>query len=85
MSEKPTFDPTKRYTWGPQDQFTLSGDQFGLILNALRGVISTPEASRILLAAEAANAIDGVMAKAVEDGIVKEAPEEPQLHSLPKE
>jgi len=85
MSEKPTFDPTKRYTWGPQDQFTLSGDQFGLILNALRGVISTPEASRILLAAEAANAVDGIMAKAVEDGIVKEAPEEPQLHSLPKE
>jgi hypothetical protein len=85
MSEKPTFDPTKRYTWGPQDQFTLSGDQFGLILNALRGIITTPEASRILLAAEAANAIDGVMAKAVEDGIVKEAPEEPQLHSLPKE
>lgn len=85
MSEKPTFDPTKRYTWGPQDQFTLSGDQFGLILNALRGVISTPEASRILLAAEAANAIDGVMAKAVEDGIVKEAPEETELHTLPKE
>lgn len=85
MSEKPKFDPTKRYTWGPQDQFTLSGDQFGLILNALRGVISTPEASRILLAAEAANAIDGVMAKAVEDGIVVEAPEEPKLHTLPKE
>ncbi len=85
MSEKPKFDPTKRYTWGPQDQFTMSGEQFGLILNALRGVISTPEASRILLAAEAANTIDSIMAKAVEDGIVVEAPEEPQLHTLPKE
>lgn len=85
MSEKPTFDPTKRYTWGPQDQFTLSGDQFGLILNALRGIITTPEASRILLAAEASNAVDGIMAKAVEDGIVKEAPEETELHTLPKE
>lgn len=78
MSEKPTFDPTKRYTWGPQDQFVLTGDQFGLILNALRGVISTPEASRILLAAQASEAIDEVMAKAVEDGIVVEAPEAPQ-------
>ncbi len=85
MSEKPKFDPTKRYTWGPQDQFAMNGEQFGLILNALRGVISTPEASRILLAAEAANTIDSIMAKAVEDGIVVEAPEEPQLHTLPKE
>ena len=85
MSEKPKFDPTKRYTWGPQDQFTLSGDQFGLILNALRSVISTPEASRILLAAQANEVVDGIMAKAVEDGIVVEAPEEPELHTLPKE
>lgn len=85
MSEKPTFDPTKRYTWGPQDEFTLTGDQFGLVLNAIRGIISTPEAARILVAAQASEAIDGIMAKAVEAGIVKEAPEEPQLHSLPKQ
>ena len=78
MSEKPTFDPSKRYTWGPTDQFTLTGDQFGLILNAIRGVISTPEASRILLAAQASEMIDEVMAKAVEAGIVVEAPEAPK-------
>lgn len=85
MSEKPTFDPNKRYTWGPTDQFVLTGDQFGLVLNALRGVLSTPEAGRILLAAQASETIDAIMAKAVEAGIVKEAPEEPQMHSLPKQ
>lgn len=85
MSEKPTFDPTKRYTWGPQDEFTLTGDQFGLILNAIRGVISTPEAARILVAAQASEVIDGIMAKAVEAGVVKEAPEEPEVRTLPKE
>lgn len=78
MSEKPTFDPTKRYTWGPTDEFVLTGDQFGLILNAIRGVISTPEASRILLAAQASEMIDEVMAKAVEAGVVVEAPEAPK-------
>lgn len=78
MSEKITYDPSKRYTWTPNDQFTLSGEQFGLILNSLRGVISTQEAARILLAAEANNALEQVLANAVESGVVKEAPEEPQ-------
>lgn len=78
MSEKITYDPSKRYTWTPNDQFTLSGEQFGLILNSLRGVISTQEAARILLAAEANNALEQVLANAVESGVVKEAPEEQQ-------
>lgn len=78
MSEKITYDPSKRYTWTPNDQFTLTGEQFGLILNSLRGVISTQEAARILLAAEANNALEQVLANAVESGVVKEAPEEPQ-------
>ena len=78
MSEKITYDPSKRYTWTPQDQFTLTGEQFGLILNSLRGVISTQEAARILLAAEANNALEQVLANAVESGVVKEAPEEQQ-------
>jgi hypothetical protein len=78
MSEKITYDPSKRYTWTPNDQFTLSGEQFGLILNSLRGVISTQEAGRILLAAEANNALEQVLANAVESGVVKEAPEEQQ-------
>lgn len=75
MSEKPKFDPAKRYTWGPQDQFTLSGDQFGLVLNAIRGVISTPEAARIILALEANEMINTIMSKSVEEGIVVEQPE----------
>lgn len=81
MSEKITYDPSKRYTWTPNDQFTLSGEQFGLILNSLRGVISTQEAARILLAAEANNALEQVLANAVESGVVKEAPEEPQQNN----
>lgn len=79
MSEKPAYDPNKRYTWTPSDEFTLTGEQFGLILNSLRAVISTPEASRILAAAQANNTLELVMAKAVEAGVVVEVPEQPQL------
>jgi hypothetical protein len=38
--------------------------------------LNTQEAARILLANEANNIIEGKLAKAVEAGIVKEAPEQ---------
>ena len=73
-----SYDPNKKYTWTPEDQFTISGSEFGLILNTLRAVLNTPEAARILLANEANNVIEATLAKAVEAGIVVEAPETPQ-------
>ena len=80
--EKISYDPNKKYTWTPDDQFTISGAQFGLILNTLRAVLNTPEAARILLANEANNVIEATLAKAVEAGIVIEAPEETPQSSL---
>lgn len=76
MSEKITYDPTKRYTWTPQDEFVLTGEQFGIILNSLRGIISTPEAAKILVAAQANDSLELVLARAVEAGVAKEVPEE---------
>lgn len=74
--EKITYDPNKKYSWTPQDQFILSGGEFGLILNTLRSVLGTQEAGRILMANQANNVIEGVLAAAVESGAVKEAPEQ---------
>ena len=69
----PQFDPNKKYTWTPNDTFTLSGGEFGVVLNALRATIGTQESARILLAKEAHDVIEGTLAKAVESGVVKEA------------
>lgn len=77
-----TYDPSKKYTWTPNDEFTLSGAEFGLILNSLRAIISTPEAARILLANEANEAIEKVLSRAVETDIVKEVTNEPQQANL---
>lgn len=79
-----TYDPSKKYTWTPEDKFVLTGNQFGLVLNALRGVLNTPEASKILLASRANDAIEEVMAAAVEKDIVKEAEEEVPVSQLRK-
>jgi hypothetical protein len=74
----PTYDPNKKYSWTPQDQFMLSGGEFGLILNAFRSVLNTKEAATILMANQANTVIEEILAKAVESGMVKEAPEEQQ-------
>jgi hypothetical protein len=71
-----SYDPNKKYTWTPEDQFTLNGGEFGLLLNTLRSILNTQEAARILLANEANNIIEGKLAQAVEAGVVKEAPEQ---------
>ena len=70
-----TYDPSKRYTWTPTDKFELSGAEFGLILNTLRAVLNTEEAAKVLLANQANEAIERVLAAAVEADVVKESPE----------
>ena len=78
-----TYDPNKKYTWTPNDQFTLNGSEFGLILNSLRATISTAEAARILLANEANQVVESVLARAVEADVVKEVVDEtPQQANL---
>lgn len=76
-----TYDPNKRYTWTPQDKFELNGAEFGMILNALRAILGTEEAAKILLANQANDAIERALAKAVEADVVKEA-EEPKSSGL---
>lgn len=73
---KVTYDPNKRYRWTPTDEFTVSGAEFGIVLNALRAILSTPEAQQILLAERANDIIENALAKAVEAGRVKEAEDE---------
>lgn len=70
------YNPNKKYTWGPEDHFTLTGIEFGLILNSLRAVLGTPEASRIMLAHQANNIIEQMVERAVEAGVAKEIQEE---------
>jgi len=67
-----TYDPNKRYTWGKDDIFEMTGRQFGEILNAFRGVLNTPEAARILTISHANEIIEEMMADNVEKGIVIE-------------
>jgi hypothetical protein len=69
------FNPAKKYTWSKDAEFVLSGGEFGLILNALRGVVGTQEAQALFLANEAVGTLEDVLGGAVESGLVKEVVE----------
>lgn len=77
-----TYDPTKRYTWTPDNKFEFTGAEFGLILNAFRAVLNTEEAAKILLANEANQVVEGVLAAAVEADVIKEAEKVPKKADL---
>lgn len=72
METAPQYDPKKMYEWGPSSKFTLSGDEFGVILNSLRKVLVSPEAQMILAVDRASDAIENVLARAVATGQVTE-------------
>ena len=71
-----TYDPRKKYIWSKDANFSISGNEFGLLLNTLRAVISTEQAQIILRAAESAEVIEQMMAKGVAEGVITEHTEE---------
>jgi predicted transcriptional regulator len=71
------YDANKRYTWTPEDTFTLTGAEFGLVLNTVRAYLASEEAARFQLMMQTNDAIERVMARAVEADVVKEV-EEPK-------
>lgn len=73
-----SYDPNKSYKWSPEDAFVISGAEFSVLLNALRAVLSSQEAQRILLASRANDVVEGVFARSVELGVAKEVVEEQQ-------
>lgn len=73
------YDAGKKYRWEHSDVFQISGDDFGLFLNAFRSILDTPEAKRIMMAERASEAIETLMAKYVEKGIIKEVSEQPKM------
>jgi hypothetical protein len=76
VQQVPTFDPNKKYTWAIDSEFTLSGNDFGILLNSLRAILSTEEAQRVLLADKASQIMEATLAEAVQNGSVVEVPEQ---------
>lgn len=66
------YDPRKKYTWEPTDQFVLSGEEFATIINTFRAILSSAEAQRILTVERAHYIAESAIARGLELGFVKE-------------
>jgi hypothetical protein len=76
------YDPAKRYTWTPEDTFTISGQDFGLFLNTVRSYLSSEEAARFQLMVKANEVIERIMVSGVEADIIKEVVEEAPIEEV---
>jgi hypothetical protein len=70
------YDPNSKYTWTPEDTFTLTGQEFGLILNTVRAYLSSEEAARFQLMMQTNQVIEKIMKENVESDVIKEVVEE---------
>ena len=76
------YNPNAKYTWTPEDTFTLSGQDFGLILNTVRSYLSSEEAARFQLMIKANEVIEKIMVSGVEADIIKEVQEEAPIEEV---
>lgn len=67
-----SYDPQKNYTWLPDDKIEITGSQFGMILNTFRSILASPLASMMRNLELANTAVEEIMAKQVENGVIKE-------------
>ena len=71
-----SYNPNSKYTWTPEDTFTLTGQEFGLILNTVRAYLSSEEAARFQLMIQTNQVIEKLMIEGVESDVIKEVLEE---------
>lgn len=75
------YDPAKKYTWTPEDTFTISGQDFGLILNTVRAYLSSEEAARFQLMIKTNEVIEKLLKTGVENDVIVEVVEEGPLEA----
>ena len=78
------YDANKKYSWTPEDKFTLNGQEFGLLLNTVRAYLASEEAARFQLMIKSNHVIEEILKRAVEEDVVLETPEEEQFPALEK-
>lgn len=68
------FDPKKNYTWSPESKFELSGITYGKIRKLVEMIVNSPEAVKVLTALDLGKDLQDLFEKSVEEGLIKEMP-----------
>jgi len=70
------YNPNKNYQWNSDTEFSFTGNEFGLILNTFRAILSTEQAMQILLIDRANSIIENKMNEYVKQGLIRETKDE---------
>lgn len=68
------YDPSKRYQWEPEKKFELTGQEYALLLNSIRAILSTPESQKVIMLEKAHDVLENKLKEGVEKGEIKETP-----------
>lgn len=72
QNNSPVYERGKKYTWDSNIKFELSGKEFGLWVNSIRQLLSTKEASNIMMTLECNSVIEDIMIREVASGKIIE-------------
>ena len=75
------YDANKKYSWKPEDTFTLTGQEFGLFLNITRAYLQSEEAAKFQIMMQANQVIEKILQTGVEADVIKEVVDEQSTES----
>ena len=75
------YDANKKYSWKPEDTFTLTGQEFGLFLNITRAYLQSEEAAKFQIMMQANQVIEKILQTGVEADVIKEVVDEQPMES----
>lgn len=68
------YDRNKQYRWNPDELFTITGKELGLISYTMKLILSTETAAQVLLANKVNDVVEKLIEKGVENGVMTEIP-----------
>jgi hypothetical protein len=74
--EKLKYNPSAKYEWNSEDNFTITGKEVEDINNALKAAASTPDFQRFAALYQGLVSFNNFFKELVEDGLVREIKEE---------
>lgn len=70
--DKVDFNPNLKYGWEKDQEFTVTGEEFDIILKSLQLAADTPEFKRNVAIFQGLNVVSTIFKESVEQGLIKE-------------
>lgn len=70
------FNPNAEYKWNPNEEFTITGQEYGILRLLVRNVMECDEVGRVVYGMEVDKILGKIYKDGIESGKITEVPEE---------